>query len=164
MTAEDVVLEQDGQDDHVRGGRLAQAGADLAGSAGDLVDVDRAPVERDLADEPLAEREAPGRHALRRRRPVAGDQAELGLLVVGPLEQEHRAVQGADERRHLGHDQAGETVSRLRWPCSRPLVRARFDFSQSCSAFLLVVSRRLAIIWLMLSLSSATSPAASTVI
>ncbi len=42
-------------------------------------------------------------------------------------------------------------------------MRAMFDFSQSCWAFLSVVSRRLAIIWLILSLSSATSPSASTV-
>ena len=36
--------------------------------------------------------------------------------------------------------------------------------SQSCSAFRVVVARRLEIIWLMLSLSSSTSPWASTVI
>ena len=42
--------------------------------------------------------------------------------------------------------------------------RARFVFSQSCSAFFSVVSRRLRIISLMLSLSEATSPEASTVI
>ena len=55
-----------------------------------------------------------------------------------------------------------ETVARLRWPCMRPEIRARFVFSQSCSAFFCVVSRRLAIIWLIVSDSSATSPAAST--
>ena len=57
-----------------------------------------------------------------------------------------------------------ETVSRFRWPCIRPEIRARFVFSQSCSSFWRVVSRRLAIIWLMLSERSATSPLASTVI
>jgi hypothetical protein len=36
------------------------------------------------------------------------------------------------------------------------------ESSQPCSAFALVVSRRVTIIWLMLSLSSATSPCAST--
>ena len=56
------------------------------------------------------------------------------------------------------------TVFRSRWPCSIPEKRARFEFSQSCSAFRAVVSRRLPIIWLMLSLSSATSPVASTLI
>ncbi len=44
----------------------------------------------------------------------------------------------------------------------RPEIRARFVFSQSCSAFFCVVSRRLAIIWLIVSESSATSPSAST--
>ncbi len=43
-------------------------------------------------------------------------------------------------------------------------MRARLDFSQSWSWLLLVVSRRVTIIWLMLSLRSPTSPAASTVI
>ncbi len=41
---------------------------------------------------------------------------------------------------------------------------ARFVFSQSCSVFLSVVSLRLRIISLMLSLSAATSPWASTLI
>ena len=41
---------------------------------------------------------------------------------------------------------------------------ARFVFSQSCSVFFCVVSFRLRIISLMLSLSAATSPCASTVI
>jgi hypothetical protein len=57
-----------------------------------------------------------------------------------------------------------ETVWRSRWPCIRPEKRARFEFSQSCDSLRRVVSRRLAIIWLMLSLRSATSPDASTVI
>ena len=39
---------------------------------------------------------------------------------------------------------------------------ARLVFSQSCSSLRRVVSLRLAIIWLMLSLRSATSPWAST--
>ncbi len=55
-----------------------------------------------------------------------------------------------------------ETVRRSRWPCIRPEIRARFVFSQSCCSFASVVSRRLEIIWLMLSFSSATSPWAST--
>ena len=55
-----------------------------------------------------------------------------------------------------------ETVSRSRSPCIIPVKRARFEFSQSCSAFRAVVSARLRIIWLMLSFSSATSPWAST--
>ena len=57
-----------------------------------------------------------------------------------------------------------ETVARSRWPCIWLEIRARFVFSQSCSAFCWVVSRRFAIIWFTRSLSSATSPEASTVI
>ena len=56
------------------------------------------------------------------------------------------------------------TASMSRWPCSMPEIRARLVFSQSCSALTFVVSRRFSIIWLMLSLSSATSPSAWTVI
>ncbi len=56
-----------------------------------------------------------------------------------------------------------ETVSRFFWPCIMELNLARFVFSQSCSWFFCVVSRRLKIIWLMLSLSFATSPSAPTV-
>ena len=56
------------------------------------------------------------------------------------------------------------TVFWSRWPWSIPEKRARFELSQSCAAFRSVVSRRLPIIWLMLSLRSETSPAASTLI
>ena len=55
------------------------------------------------------------------------------------------------------------TEAMLRWPCIMPENLARLVFSQSCSLFFWVVSFRLAIIWLMLSLSAATSPWASTV-
>src|SRR5579875_2248770 len=56
------------------------------------------------------------------------------------------------------------TWSRSRCPCIRPETLARLVFSQSCCWLALVVSRRLATIRLMLSLSSATSPRASTAI
>ena len=56
------------------------------------------------------------------------------------------------------------TVLRSFWPCSIRLNFARLVFSQSCSVFLRVVSRRLRIISLMVSFSAATSPRASTVI
>ena len=49
-------------------------------------------------------------------------------------------------------------------PCSIRLNFARFVFSQSCSVFFCVVSRRLRIISFVVSLSAATSPRASTVI
>lgn len=54
------------------------------------------------------------------------------------------------------------TASKSRRPCSRPENRAMLVLCQSCSWLVLVVSRRLAIIWLMLSLSSSISPEAST--
>jgi hypothetical protein len=54
-------------------------------------------------------------------------------------------------------------VFRSRWPCSIRENFARFVFSQSCSVFFCVVSRRLRIISLMVSLSAATSPFACTV-
>src|SRR3979490_3167006 len=53
-------------------------------------------------------------------------------------------------------------VVRSRWPCSMLVNLARLVFSQSCSVFTSVVRRRLPIMVLMLSLSSATSPRAST--
>src|SRR5438477_420616 len=54
------------------------------------------------------------------------------------------------------------TVARSRWPCSMLVNLARLVFSQSCSVLTSVVRRRLRIMVLMLSLSSATSPRAST--
>src|SRR5713101_5092630 len=56
-----------------------------------------------------------------------------------------------------------DTVSRFFCPCIIELNFATFVLSQSCSWFFCVVSRRLTIIWLMLSLSFATSPSAPTV-
>ena len=55
-----------------------------------------------------------------------------------------------------------ETVARSRWPWSMRVKRSRLVFSQSCSVFWRVVSRRLRIISLSLSLRTATSPLAST--
>ena len=54
------------------------------------------------------------------------------------------------------------TVSRFFCPCIIEENLARLVFSQSCSWFFCVVSRRLMIIWLMLSFSWATSPSAWT--
>ena len=55
-----------------------------------------------------------------------------------------------------------DTVARSRWPWSMRVKRSRLVFSQSCSVFWRVVSRRLRIISLSLSLRTATSPLAST--
>lgn len=56
------------------------------------------------------------------------------------------------------------TTGRSRWPCIRLEIRVRLVFSQSCSWLARVVSRRDSTMELMLSLRSATSPEASTVI
>ena len=56
------------------------------------------------------------------------------------------------------------TAARSRWPCIRPAIRARLVFSQSCSWLAWWSRAATATIALMLSLSSATSPCASTVI
>ena len=56
------------------------------------------------------------------------------------------------------------TLVRSRWPWSMRLNLARLVFSQSCSLFLSVVSLRLRIISLIVSLSAAISPWASTAI
>ena len=53
-------------------------------------------------------------------------------------------------------------MSRSFWPCSMRVNLARLPLSQSCSALICVVSRRLRIISLMLSFRDATSPWAST--
>ena len=55
-----------------------------------------------------------------------------------------------------------ETAVRSSCPCSMRVKRSRFVFNQSCSTFCRVVSRRLRIISLSLSLRTATSPLAST--
>ena len=54
------------------------------------------------------------------------------------------------------------TIVRSRWPCMSPAIRARFVCSQPCCWLASVVSRSERTIVLMLSLSSATSPRAST--
>ena len=54
------------------------------------------------------------------------------------------------------------TTARSRSPCIRPATRARLVCSQPCCWLASVVSRSDLTIMLMLSLSSATSPAAST--
>ena len=54
------------------------------------------------------------------------------------------------------------TTARSRWPCIRPAIRARLVCSQPCCWLASVVSRSDRTIMLMLSLSSATSPSAST--
>ena len=54
------------------------------------------------------------------------------------------------------------TTARSLWPCIMPEIRARLDLSQSCCWLAWMVSRSDWTMALMLSLSSATSPCAST--
>ena len=55
-----------------------------------------------------------------------------------------------------------DVAARSRWPWSMRVKRSRLVLSQSCSMFCRVVSRRLRIISLSVSLRTATSPLAST--
>ena len=114
-------------------------------------------LERGLADEALADREAIAQIAAPGCEPVGRGQSQLGRPVRTRLDDEERAVLGADGRRDLVHDQLRHR-RKVTLPLEHPEMLARFVFSQSCSALRWVVSRRLAIIWLMLSFSSATSP------
>ena len=82
---------------------------------------------------------------------VAARQLEHGR-AWSRLHDEERAVVRRDQRRQLRHDEA-DTVSRFFCPCIMLENLARLVFSQSCSVFFCVVSFRLTIIWLMLSLS-----------
>ena len=96
---------------------------------------------------------------------VGREQPQLGLAVARRrLDEEERAVLRADERRQLGHDQP-----RHRLEVALALQHAGEAGQVRVEPVLLRVplaSSRggCAIIWLMLSLSSATSPCASTVI
>ena len=122
---------------------------------------DALPLERGLADQALAEPERV-RDALALLVGVRREQLELRLVVVG-LGHEERAVLRVDQRRelveHLARD--GEQIALA-------LQHAREPREVGLEPVLLlvdrVVSASVRIIWLTLSLSSATSPRASTVI
>src|SRR6516162_5323413 len=95
------------------------------------------------------------------------------LFIGGECRQQHHAariflihlvddaVLGVDQGRQFGQQHC-PTVPRSRWPCNMPVKRARLVLSQSCSVLRSVVRRRLLIMVLILSFSSATSPLAST--
>ena len=104
------LLEEDGDDDDARRGRLAEAGCDLDVVLGSLRDHDRLPLERGLPDQRLADLEAV-RDRLSLLVAVRGDQAQLGLLVLaGVLGDVEGAVVGLDERRHLAHQEPGDRL------------------------------------------------------
>ena len=117
-------------------------------------------LERRLADHPLAEREAVG-EVLALGVGVGREQLEDRLLVVAAAPcRRRRAARRPPARARESTCRA--TVSRSRWPCSMRVKRVRLVLSQSCSWLTRVVSASVRIIWLMLSLSTATSPRAST--
>ena len=105
--AEDLLLEHDRHDHEVRRRGVAERRGDLDVVRRDVGEADRLALDRGLAHEPLAEREAV-RAALLGLVAVGGDEAQLGLAQrVAVLDEEERAVLGADHRRDLAHDQLG---------------------------------------------------------
>ena len=157
--AEHLVLEQDRQHGQVRRRCLAEPGGDLDVAPGQIRDHDRPLALGDLADQRLAQ-PVLGRRGLVRPQPVAGDQPQLGV-AARRLGQEERAVLRADQRDQLVHDQLGhhgQVPVALHHP--RDLGQVGLQ-----PVLLLVGPDGLAQRWtiaLMLSLSSATSPCAST--
>ena len=144
------------------GVRLAEAGVDRHVVAGDVGEQDALLLLGALADQAFAEAE------------LGGEMLAL-LVAVAGLVAQHRfaAVVGRDQRVEdavLGRDAAAPARTgscsrrsrRSRCPWSMRVKRSRLVFSQSCSVFCRVVSRRLRIISLSLSFRTATSPLAST--
>jgi hypothetical protein len=166
MTAMTCSSKRTGSTTMLRGERLAEARRDLDVVVGRLGDRDRLGLERRLADERLADLEAVGQ-ALALLVAVGGDEPQLGVAsgaVAVPLPSVRKNAPCWAETSGVTSDMIRrETWLRSRWPCMRPEIRARLEFSQSCSALRWVVTRRFSIIWLTMSLSSATSPEASTV-
>ena len=155
-------LEQRRQHEDVVRRRFAEARADADVVLGRLGEQDRRLLERGLADEPLAELEAV-RDGLALLVRVARDEPQLDARRSSPSAMKN--APWCAPTSGVSSDMIIRlTVSRSRWPCIIPVKRARFELSQSCSAFRRVVSARLRIISLMLSFSSATSPFASTAI
>ena len=131
-------------------------------AVGPARDPDRPAGQRGLADQALAGAERDLVRPGRRSRTTAVSRSRIaGLGAVRPGRTRRAARRPAASPPIMIMRQ---TSPRSRWPCSRPPMRARLESSQPCSAFFFVVSRRVTIIWLMLSLSSATSPCASTAI
>ena len=130
--------------------------------AGDVGEQDALLLLRALADEALAEAELRWRGACApcsRSRPGS----------AAPARRRRRGSRACRRRRAAPTPAApaptgscSTTVARSRWPWSMRVKRSRLVFSQSCSVFCRVVSRRLRIISLSLSLRTATSPLAST--
>jgi len=116
-------------------------------------------LERALADKSFA------RKNVSKARPglpvsIARQQLQYALAFVR-REVVDRALMRVDQRRQFGQQHLADGPE-FALPCSMPVNFAMLVFSQSCSRFLSVVSRRFDIIVLMLSFNSATSPRVST--
>src|SRR4029450_3779565 len=176
----DLTLEDHREDHQIAWQRLEEDRTDRHAVARDVGHQQAPHVPRALSDEPFADGESGGEWMVGQLG-VTGEHLQIGHRLGVHLIDD--ALMGGDERHQLRKQQlshGGEnargprdtsadnsslpTVARSRWPWSMPVKRARFVFSQSCSVLRSVVNRRLSIIVLMLSLSSATSPRASTLI
>ena len=160
-----LVLEEHGEDDQIDRQSLAQAGADADIVLRRLCDQNRLLLERGLSDQGLADLETCSERSCAvcsrtSRADGAGKSSPSpsgdSIMKNAPCCAPTSGVSSDMIRR--------DTVSRSRSPCSIPVKRAMFEFSQSCSEFLRVVSARFSIIWLIVFFSSATSPWASTAI
>ena len=155
----DLILKQHGQHNVIARLHFEQRGADRNGSIGHLGDEHPPLVDRALADDAFADTQRL-RMAVSTVIRIGRQQLEaLSLLTFGLID---HALVCVDERSQLRKQEVRPTVVRSRWPCSMLVNFARLVFSQSCSVLRSVVSRKLSIMVLMLSLSSATSPRAST--
>ena len=154
--AQALPLEQHRQHDDGLGRRGAGARADRQVALGHVAHVQHPP--------------ARARPARRGRRPPERDGRLADGLRVAAHHDEPAVRAPRGRTRPTWASTSGDTSfmiiwqtsTRSRWPCSSSPIRARLESSQFCWAFSAVVSRSVAIIWLMLSLRSATSPAAAT--
>ena len=95
---------------------------------------------------------------------VAGDEAEgRSSLVAARLGHEEGAVLGADQRGQLGHDQLRHGLAGRGGPGAWRRCGPGWTSASPAPRCAWWSRARLTIIWLMLSLRSPTSPAASTV-
>ena len=153
-------LEQDRQHDDVQRRGLAEARVDLHVVAGDVGEQDALLLLGALADEAFAQPEGRG-EVLSLLVAVSGLEAQHRLAAVLGGQRVEDAVLGRDQRRQLGQDHA-----RHGGQVALALEHAGEALAVGLQPVLLdvlpVVSRRLRIISLSLSLRTATSPLAST--
>ena len=140
-----LALEQHRQHDQVAPGRgRPEPGADRSGSPPATCStriVRREAAAWPTSPSPGAEGQPRSPGGRRSRTASAQRAAASSTSPVGSVGQEERAELRVDQRGHLVMIMR-QTSPRSRWPCSRPPMRARLESSQPCSAFVLVVSRR----------------------